>query len=101
MPHTPGPWQFYDLRPHDDGLGYIRPLPEDGLEIAHHGDSGRSREENLANAALIAAAPDLLAALKMFLAFDSEAYDRKSHRAKALIETKKSAWRTIAKAEGA
>lgn len=63
MPHTPGPWQFYRLSG-DDGLGYIRADPEDGLEIAHHGDSGRAREENEANGALIAAAPDLLAALK-------------------------------------
>ena len=62
--HTSGPWQFYELldRAHD-GLGYIRTVPEDGLEIAHHGDSGRSRSENVANGHLLAAAPDMLAAL--------------------------------------
>ena len=63
--HTPGPWQFYELLDHaHDGLGYIRTVPEDGLEIAHHGDSGRSRSENVANGHLLAAAPDMLAALK-------------------------------------
>jgi hypothetical protein len=66
--HTPGPWQFYELtngRNAPDGLGYIRALPEDGMEIAHHGDSGRSTEENRANALLIVAAPEMLAALKL------------------------------------
>lgn len=43
---------------------------------------------------------DLLSALKTFLAFDSAAYDRGSHRAKALIETKKIAWAAVAKVEG-
>ena len=62
--HTPGPWVFYAPSSWTDGLGYIRPDPEDGLEIAHHGDDDRSAAENLANARLIAAAPDLLAELK-------------------------------------
>lgn len=60
---TPGPWQFYE--PFDnDGLGYIRPEDEDGLEIAHHGDTGRAAENNRANACLIVAAPEMYAALK-------------------------------------
>ena len=50
--HTQGPVYFYPLRG-EDGLGYIRPVAEDGREILHHGDMGRSREENEANAALI------------------------------------------------
>jgi len=62
--HTPGPWQFFELMSGDDGLGYIRPDPEDGREIAYHGDMGRPSHENRANARLIAAAPDMLAALK-------------------------------------
>lgn len=69
MVHTPGPWQFYELPNHQgsDGLGYIRTVPEDGLEIAHHGDIGRSWSENVANAHLIAAAPDLLESLRALL----------------------------------
>jgi hypothetical protein len=61
--HTPGPWKYYEITPTLDGIGYIRPDPEDGREIAHHGDESRSAEENRANARLISAAPDLLAAL--------------------------------------
>ena len=64
--HTPTPWQFAPLTTRGvdttDGLGYIRPLDEDGLEIAHHGDTGRSGEENRANAALIIRACNLLSA---------------------------------------
>lgn len=67
-PHTPGPWQLYLGRAGEaDGLGYIRPVDEDGREIAHHGDLLRSRDENLANGHLIAAAPSLLAAAEEVL----------------------------------
>lgn len=62
--HTPGPWQYYELPPTFDGIGYIRPLDEDQKEIAHHGDEQRSAAENRANGRLIAAAPELLATLK-------------------------------------
>ena len=69
MAHTPGPWQFYELKSANrEGLGYIRTEPEDGSEIAHHGDTSRSWSENVANAHLIAAAPELLAALKAIAA---------------------------------
>mgnify|MGYP000592242418 CR=1 FL=1 len=57
---TPGPWQFVEIGHPTDGVGYIRPIDEDGREIAHHGDMARSREENLANAHLISVAPELL-----------------------------------------
>lgn len=72
---TPGPWWFYEL-PHDDGLhmGYIRPDPEDGLEISHHGDMGRSGAENLANGHLQAAAPDLYEALERMERLVTELY---------------------------
>ncbi len=62
--HTPGPWEFTELRSSDDGLGYIRPVDWDGAEIAHHGDTLRSAETNRANARLIARAPDMDAALR-------------------------------------
>lgn len=68
--NTPGPWKFDRLVvrgvPAPDGLGYIRPENEDGKEIAHHGDTDRTEAENVANGNLIAAAPDLLAALIYF-----------------------------------
>ena len=50
--HTPTPWHFEELSQRPDGCGYLR-CETDNLEIAHHGDMGRSREENLANAAFI------------------------------------------------
>jgi hypothetical protein len=49
---TPGPWKFHELDElsrNGDGMGYIRPEDEDGKEIHHTGDSGRSAEENRAN----------------------------------------------------
>jgi len=57
--HTPGPWKVKDELP--DGDIYI--LPEsrvDGNSICRMDDD--APEQMLANAALIAAAPDLLAA---------------------------------------
>jgi hypothetical protein len=50
--HTPLPWHFDELEHRPDGCGYIR-HESDRFEISHHGDTGRSREENLANAAFI------------------------------------------------
>ena len=50
--HTPTPWHFDELTDRPDGLGYVR-CETDNLEISHHGDRGRSRDENLANAAFI------------------------------------------------
>ena len=59
---TPGPWKYIEF-PECDGVGYIRPADEDGLEISHHGDMHRSAEENRANAHLIAAAPEMYMSL--------------------------------------
>jgi len=50
---TRGPWKTYAPDAWTDGISYIRPADEDGMEIAHHGDAGRSRVANEANAALI------------------------------------------------
>ena len=63
--HTPGPWVFEELRAVHDGDGYV--LTEGSrVVVCHHGGAysmGLPREEVLANARLIATAPDLLAAL--------------------------------------
>lgn len=63
--HTPGPWQVFNAG--HLGCGVTRRYCGD---IAHcHGyDTNRSRAEELANARLIAAAPDMLAALRDLLA---------------------------------
>ena len=66
--HTPGPWVF-DLskswRPHRVSLCHF--VGNDDADIAHIGEnfsSNRSPAETIANARLIAAAPELLAALQ-------------------------------------
>lgn len=47
------PWTFHNISTsrENDGLGYIE--GPDGIEIAHHGSNRKSKDENLANAALI------------------------------------------------
>jgi|SRR5687767_3304088 len=59
--HTPGPWEINE----DDGMA-IAKVSHFAITAPCTPDvgSGLSREENAANALLIAAAPDLLAALK-------------------------------------
>ena len=62
--HTPGPWTYHKMeewtRAEDSGkINIIAHGP-----IAYTGDNGNGPENAEANAALIAAAPDLLAALR-------------------------------------
>lgn len=62
--HTPGPWAMPD-----SGQGRISKVGVNGgwdgmIATADCGDYARSRSEGLANARLIAAAPELLEALK-------------------------------------
>ncbi len=66
--HTPGPWK------HDDIYGLI--VTQDGAEIAacHAGRTG-GKSETVPNARLIAAAPELLEALKQLLDDYSDATD--------------------------
>ncbi|CAB4122389.1 hypothetical protein UFOVP37_8 [uncultured Caudovirales phage] len=65
--HTPGPWAMPD-----SGQGRISKVGANGgwdglIATADCGDYARSRSEGLANARLIAAAPELLEALKDML----------------------------------
>lgn len=63
--HTPGPWRLFMTT---DGRKLIGIGESTGEGIADHGfGTWRSGEEQLANARLIAAAPDLLEALKTCL----------------------------------
>jgi hypothetical protein len=57
--HTPGPWTFFHW---SDKTG----VTSDNFDVAHCSglNSSRTREEEIANARLIAAAPDLLDALQ-------------------------------------
>lgn len=67
MKHTPGPWAMPD-----SGQGRISKVKANGgwdglIATADCGDYARSRSEGLANARLIAAAPELLEALQGIL----------------------------------
>jgi hypothetical protein len=59
--HTPGPWLL------NDKAGYEYVLADDGFMIADCINFSRSEEINRANARLISAAPDLLAACIEFV----------------------------------
>lgn len=95
--HTPGPWRVNKYRSIGAGEHGTKPI------VAHvepfYGDDTRYGDDT-ANARLIAAAPELLAALNELLKFDSTAYAKGSDRANALLAAKKAAWAAIAAAEG-
>lgn len=61
--HTPGPW-VYCAQP---GVGYIRPLAPGEIISKMESQTGVGFDEVRANARLIAAAPDLLAACETLL----------------------------------
>lgn len=61
--HTPGPWQFIDIL----GACIVRAGQREVLAYRHSPDA-----ENKANARLIAAAPELLAALELIAEQSSE-----------------------------
>jgi hypothetical protein len=86
--HTPGPWAA------DPCDGCVMVLSSDGETVATvHGGNEKT---DSANAALIAAAPDMYAALRDLLS-DAEAADMaQGPHAGSLIEARKS----LAKAEG-
>ncbi len=70
MPHTPGPWQLDDeTEIHKEGFIIASVTwPEDSPCLDEDDDLEALTEEATANAHLIAAAPELLAALKLIAA---------------------------------
>jgi hypothetical protein len=58
--HTPGPWQLW----HDDEGAFVLRSPDDEKVICKRDLGLPDRDEGIANAHLIAAAPDLLEALR-------------------------------------
>lgn len=96
---TPTPWVYEE--DNKNGLAFV------SSAVGAPGGPGdiatfwlyNKRENAALTVQAVNAHDDLVTALKGLLAFDAAAYDRGSHRAKALIEAKKTAWRAIAKAE--
>lgn len=80
MAHTPGPWQ---VMPPERAIHDWVIADQEGGSLAECSPAGPwvARAEADANAALIAAAPDLLAALKLLVAdvADYEAWQRPCH----------------------
>lgn len=103
MTHTPGPWRVGKRGAIQnavlDGRAVPYPvIPIEGAEAAVYAPSTSPNAE--ANARLIAAAPDMLAALKAWHAFMSEGWitnNNEDPEALALLQQSKAA---IAKAEG-
>ena len=91
MKHTPGNWRFY-TEPQPNGCPIVG---TNGLMIcmlAHSVHHPEQKEEALANARLIAAAPELLEALRWYVESDevneaegNEFWLAGKNRAKALI----------------
>jgi hypothetical protein len=93
--HTPGPWDYYDMAAYGiaickGGIG--------GQNVGHaHMYVGLTAEETTANARLIAAAPELLEALKGVIV-NFPAFNRDRHP--CLGDALDAARAAIAKAEG-
>lgn len=76
--HTPGPWRFLEVEDHASAENSCRPLTicgpsDDDLASVYSSDDSTvsiSREEAVANARLIAAAPEMRDAIKEKLAAD-------------------------------
>jgi len=84
--HTPGPWKYYNHEPHQvtgtlKGVGIAGPGHEIGVAY------GWSKDEAIANAKLIAAAPEMLEALEDFLILQGTGTDMGAfaERVKGLI----------------
>ncbi len=87
--HTPGPWHYFP----DDHDGFEGPSVQSGFGLVVY--TLEPGEENEANARLIAAAPDLLAALRYMVEAQNTFFDHADRRA-SLAKAKEA----IAKAEG-
>jgi hypothetical protein len=64
MPCTPGPWSMYQSAEHAAGWGWIINARNGEDFICEVSSNGQTMVELVANARLIAAAPEMLAALE-------------------------------------
>lgn len=95
--HTPGPWEAHCfLVVAQKSKGCSKSVAYAGREICHTGEGRGPSEESEANARLIAASPDLLAACEAFI----EAWD-KSHQLEKTDVAMRLARAAITRAKGA
>ncbi len=105
--HTPGPWRVEQWEPDDDdddehGLNILHGYGDDCIAQLHQLD-GEISPQLEADARLIAAAPNLLAALKFAITVDDEMWRDLGETPKRSPEYQESyelALKAIAKAEG-
>jgi hypothetical protein len=72
--HTPGPWEFYaDLPSTDPNWNIVTNASRMRVLANVHIEPGN--ETDLANAGLIASAPELLEAVNAFLKYDQSSHD--------------------------
>lgn len=92
--HTPGPWRVEHSAPEEGFDAWVIDDPTHGYTIATVADTFNKRSENAANAHLIAAAPEMLAALKEYV---RDYGDNEDGDSQLMAEKARAA---IAKAEG-
>lgn len=80
MAHTPGPWYAYKSGHMKRWDITTEPDPNQGAFYVAQVPSWNERSDPAANARLIAAAPDMLAALELYVALDND------HRSGCTIE---------------
>lgn len=91
--HTPGPWKVGEENEFE-AYEFVSITTESGVQIGDVSSDGCVDDETHANARLIAAAPDMLAALKQI---ESE---MRAGLGSSYGETREAVRRAIAKAEG-
>lgn len=86
--HTPGPWAFKPSNHLQEFTGFVLAGNRAIAAIEHTGQRGVLNEQDRANAALVAAAPELLAHLRVLSAEDSQCeldWVKKKEAARAAI----------------
>lgn len=107
--HTPGPWKVFIDDSGDEWTGWPlsiyaendedKSIVRPGGQWPYKWDAAMSQREAVANAHLIAAAPDLLAALKAFLHANREMQDYQLTKEES--DARQLAFAAIARVEGA
>ncbi len=96
--HTPGPWHV-QIGPRKNSIPHIRSENMDYvMDSPSRGSMGHGSVRQMADAHLIAAAPELLAALELIVSDDKFTGDNYGERRDAWIETARA---IIARAKGA
>lgn len=100
--HTPGPWKIFDEGDHFPGIDADEmTIILWGNEDENVGVQGHSKDERLANARLIAAAPELLECLVWAMREGRLSYSARTSSNRAHCDAIDRAKAVIAKATGA